>query len=206
MATSKRLGTQELKTAFASAADYEIKRREGRTAEDLARARKQAQKERAEKKAADAKAREDARYEKKIIAIFKEAKKIYDKAFGETGNMIATIKDNKIKIEEVWRPQYHARPHPNDLPPTDNFEPTFIHGLYGKIITVKNGALSYRSWGRRIDPQYRNCALSLDEKNLRTSLLSPATTFGDTESLKKMSALMASGQKKKPQNTPRPRT
>lgn len=208
MATSKRPVAQELKTMFSSAADYEIKRREVRTAEDLAAARKQAAKERAEKKVADAKAREHARYEKKIIAIFKETKRIYDKAFGEQGTFVATLKGNQLKIEHMGESQL-AKPSPAFAIARD-FEPTYLHGRFGKIITVKNSALSQRRWGMAVDPQYRNYALSMREDELREALMGPIMAFGSKADLEKVKALQkpaapAMTAQKKTVRAPKPR-
>ena len=208
MATSKRPVAQELKTMFSTAADYEIKRREVRTAEDLAYARKQAAKERAEKKVADAKAREDARYEKKIIAIFKETKRIYDKAFGERGTFVATIKGNQLKIEHMGESQL-AKPSPAFAIARD-FEPTYLHGRFGKIITVKNGGLFQRRWGMAVDPQYRNYTLPMREDELRGALIGPIMAFGSKADLEKVKALQkpaapAMTAQKKTTRAPKPR-
>lgn len=196
MATIRRTPAQELTTSFSNAAGHEVKRRDVRTREQLARARRDAALQREADRIKTAKGKQDAAFERKILKIFRDTKKIYDKAFGDTGNMVATIEGNKLKIEEVGRPRYSYQT-------SEAFEPTYIDGAFGKIITVKNGTLSYRSWGHRIDPQYRNSPLGLNENRLREALMGPAMLFGDAESLKKMAALrVASAQKQK---APRPR-
>ncbi|MBW7911293.1 MAG: hypothetical protein H3C49_08500 [Alphaproteobacteria bacterium] len=202
MATSKRAPAHELTNAFANAANHEVKYREGRTREQLAAARRAEAAQKESERISAAKSKQDAAYEKKILKIFQDAKKIYDKAFGDTGNIAVRIEGNKIKIEEVGTSYHQARQF---NPASTPFEPSWLHGAYGKIITVKNGALSSRSWGSRIDPQYRNYPLSLTEERLREALISPARIVGDKASLERMAALSVPAQKKKPQNASRPR-
>lgn len=189
--------TNSLREVFAVNAAQELSRRENRAREQAAEARKRAAEKTAEEKAAAAKARKDAAYEKKIVKVFTEAKKIYDEVFGVNQKFQVAIEKNQIKIEVLAYPLGSFS--------TYRFEPSSIHGLYGKILTVKDGNLYGRSWGQVIDPQYRNYPMPLQEKELQQALMRPAMMYGSEEELRKLKKLVSPAENKKPQSAPKPR-
>lgn len=205
MTASKRIAAQDLQAVFSRAAEDQIKRLEGRTKEDLARARRDAAAKRAADRDAAAKAKLDAAFEKKILKVFKEAKKLYETAFGVNQSFAVSIKENKIKIEHLGQTQHQARMSASFVTPPQFSEPAYIHGAFGKIITVKDGKLSQRRWGTAVDPQERNYSLSLREDELQQALVGPVIAFGSKEDLRKLQELTAPAQKKKTPSVPKPR-
>jgi hypothetical protein len=206
MTAPKRIATQDLQSVFAQAADEQIKRLEGRTKEDLARARRDAAAKRAADREAAAKAKLDAAFEKKILKVFKEAKKLYEAAFGVNQSFAVSIKENKIKIEHLGSTQHQARMSAAFVTQPQFSEPAYIHGAFGKIISVKDGKLSQRRWGMAVDPQERNYPLSLREEELQQALVGPVIAFGSKEDLQKLKALMSPAvQNKRTPSTPKPR-
>lgn len=200
MTASKRIAAQDLQAVFSRAAEDQIKRLEGRTKEDAARARREAAAKRAVDRDAAVKAKLDAAFEKKILKVFKEAKKLYEKAFGVNQSFAVSIKGNQIKIEPIGQ----SNALPLSTPPQFS-EPAYIHGAFGKIISVRDGKLSQRRWGMTVDPQYRNYSVSLREDELQQALIGPVLAFGSKDDLRKLQALTAPAQKKRTPGAPKPR-